>query len=118
MTEQELKKAHAEADYNYRREQTTPLQMQGCLGGRKMWGELSIEEKIERTREEVKRQHELISSLFRAANNLDKKIDELRSHQHGEDGRVMIPIELQPKNVVAEAYRSACEPVDPEKVYF
>ena len=55
----------------------------------KMWEDLKSDEKIERTREEVKK---INMDLLRRINNLENIIEKLRKHSH-QNENVIIPID-------------------------
>ena len=59
------------------------------LQGPKMWEDLKSDEKIERTREEVKKAN---TQLSRRINGLDNTIERLKKHSH-QNKNVVIPID-------------------------
>lgn len=85
------------------------------------WAELSIEEKIERCREQIKLQHNFFQSVHNLAENVRRLRNEFMEHRHQMDdgGKAVLPIKVRDdegygygKNIANSA------PVDPSKVYF
>ena len=83
--------------------------MQGILGcsREKYWSEVTIEEKIERTRREVK-------SLQSQINFVSRKVDQLLEHFHAE-GKIIIPLNRYDDNPKEE---SRSRGIGKDEVYF
>lgn len=54
----------------------------------KMWVDLTVDEKLERMREQVKYQ---LSELKRNVSRMNKDVYKLTKHEHRNDGKIMVP---------------------------
>ncbi len=92
-----------------------------CTASReKYWSELSIEEKIERTRSEVKQYQRSVAQIGDQFYNLMRQFG---THQHGESGLILIPLEAfatMEKSLAAAGYQGMLGrgPKDNQEVYF
>src|ERR1051325_2330623 len=95
----------------------------GELRAPKPWAELSIEEKIERSRDMVKSAHLESNYLRRRIGMVESENRRLRAafegHQHGVNGAALAPPEDRPKEIIyGETSNAACDSSDPAKAYF
>jgi hypothetical protein len=85
----------------------------------KYWSELSIEEKIERTRQMVKSLRVEVQQLYRLHDELHRLRSQFQSHRHQLDdgGKVVI---LLSQDLDRGGYDNPAKPAetDPDKVYF
>ena len=77
-----------------------------CSKRMKYWSELSDTEKIERMRDEVKRQQHQNSELVR-------RLEKLENHSHGQNGDIKIPLKDMGLN-----YGQACVQMTIGETYF
>ena len=106
-----MRAAHAEA----------ARELAGSLRGPKPWVQCSIEEKIERCREQVKQVAHHVNYMNDALNRLASVRDELVEHRHDvtDGGRVMLPATgRNPKTLYGEAGCCCKAEVDPQTAYF
>lgn len=102
-------------------------QTTGCCQAarQKYWSELSIEEKIERAREQIKLAQRQYEDILDGLNSLARMRDELTSHRHNMPaGEVMLPAMICPQPPGYYRTRgeiaNRCLPndADPNQVYF
>ena len=84
----------------------------------KCWSELSIEEKLERTRQQVKQLAHLWEELARLGQQLEALKSQFQAHAHGANDQVMVPCWVPPGRDFANGSGKCLEPSDPDKVYF
>lgn len=95
----------------------------GCdtVAGRpKFWGELSLEEKIERTREMVHQFDGLNRELYRLRNQLRMLTDRFNSHKHDNNDNAMLPATFTTFDGGLDygGEKLTTERADPNQVYF
>ncbi len=66
----------------------------------KYWNELGIEEKVERMRWAVKHRLDRLERLVRS---LDEKVTKLEQHEHGGQGRLVIPLNTAPFGLASDS---------------
>lgn len=114
LQSQQAEKERSEAEYSKRYAEM------GCLEQPKPWVELSIEEKIERMREQVKVWAHGQRCLDQRINDLLRLRDDLLEHRHAieDGGKVMLPMERRKSLGGHGDCCTAAQDVDPSKVYF
>lgn len=86
---------------------------------RKPWSALSIEEKLERTREQVKNQAREHEALRRLISDVYWSVERLQKHSHGVTGEVLVPVTsetLRAHGCFGD--RNNLPETDPSQVYF
>lgn len=82
----------------------------------KYWAELSIEEKLERLREEVKGTQQSQRYGFERLSDVQRQVGRLNGHTHDASGRAVVGIYDEPN--CGQSCAELKDSADPSKVYF